>query len=77
MTDKERIIEFIQRIVPEDFECGRIELIFPDDGTLLFTVKPKLYTFERPYCQNCKKPIYEMCGKCPDCGQAITWQEDV
>jgi len=41
MTDKERMINFIQKIIPDDFECGHIELTFPDDGSVLFTVKPK------------------------------------
>ena len=31
MTDKERLIDFINRLMPDDFECRHISLTFTDD----------------------------------------------
>lgn len=41
MTDKERIIAFLQKLIPDDFVCGHISLTFNDDGSLLFVVNNK------------------------------------
>lgn len=41
MTDKERIIAFLQKLIPDNFVCGHISLTFNDDGSLLFVVNNK------------------------------------
>lgn len=38
MTDKERIIAFLQRLLPNDFICGHFSVTFNDDGSLFITV---------------------------------------
>ena len=37
-TDKERIIAFLQKLIPDNFECGHIAVTFNDDGSLFITV---------------------------------------
>lgn len=38
ITDKERLIEFIRKVIPYDFVCGHIAVTFNDDGSLFITV---------------------------------------
>ena len=38
ITDKERLIEFIRKVIPYDFMCGHIAVTFNDDGSLFITV---------------------------------------
>ena len=38
MTDKERIITFLQKLLPHDFVCGHFSVTFNDDGSLFITV---------------------------------------
>lgn len=38
VTDKERIIAFLQKLIPNDFVCGHILVTFNDDGSLFITV---------------------------------------
>ena len=40
-TDKERIIAFLQKLIPDNFECGHIAVTFNDDGSLFITVSNK------------------------------------
>ena len=37
-TDKERIIAFLQKLLPNDFICGHFSVTFNDDGSLFITV---------------------------------------
>ena len=41
INDKQRIIHFITKIIPDDFYCGHISLVFNDDGSLFITVENK------------------------------------
>ena len=41
MTDKERIITFLQKLIPDDFICGHIAVTFNDDGSIFLTVSNK------------------------------------
>ena len=41
MKDKQRLINFIDRLVPDDFECGRISVTFGDDGSAFITINNK------------------------------------
>lgn len=41
MTDKERIIRFLQKLIPDNFECGPISVTFNDDGSLFISVSNK------------------------------------
>ena len=38
MNDKERIINFLKKLIPDDFVCGNISVTFNDDGSLFITV---------------------------------------
>lgn len=38
MRDKERIVSFLQKLIPDDFICGHIAVTFNDDGSLVITV---------------------------------------
>ena len=38
MSDKERIVSFLQKLIPDDFVCGHIAVTFNDDGSLFITV---------------------------------------
>lgn len=37
MSDKERIVSFLQKLIPDDFICGHIAVTFNDDGSLIIT----------------------------------------
>jgi len=41
MTDKERLMKFIDNIVPNDFKCGHLSLTFADDGSALLSIGNK------------------------------------
>ena len=41
MTDKERLMKFIDNIVPNDFKCGHLSLTFADDGSALLIIGNK------------------------------------
>ena len=41
MKDKQRLINFIDRLVPDDFECGHISVTFGDDGSAFITINNK------------------------------------
>ena len=40
-TDKQRIINFLLKLIPDDFICGHIAVTFNDDGSLFITVNNK------------------------------------
>ncbi len=37
-TDKERLISFIEKTIPDDFVCARFSLSFKDDNTAILTM---------------------------------------
>ena len=41
MTDKERIIMFVIRAVPNDIECGNISLVFNEDDSASILINNK------------------------------------
>ena len=41
MTDKERIICFLEEFIPEDFKCGHISVTFNDDDSAVITLSNK------------------------------------
>ena len=41
MTDKERIIVFIQKLIPDDIVCGHIAVTFNDDGSAVIIIDNK------------------------------------
>ena len=41
MSDKDRIITFLQQLIPDDFKCGKIECTFADDESLIIHVANK------------------------------------
>lgn len=38
VTDKERIIEFVKKIIPDDFRCGHISITFAEDDSAFITI---------------------------------------
>lgn len=38
VTDKERIIEFVKKIIPDDFRCGHISMTFAEDDSAFITI---------------------------------------
>lgn len=38
VTDKERIIEFVKKIMPDDFRCGHISITFAEDDSAFITI---------------------------------------
>ena len=41
MTDKERIIAFLQKLIPDDIVCGHIAVTFNDDGSAVIIIDNK------------------------------------
>ena len=41
MTDQDRLMIFINHVVPDNFECGRITLSFNDDGSAFISIANK------------------------------------
>ena len=37
-TDKQRLISFIEKTIPDDFVCARFSLSFKDDNTAILTM---------------------------------------
>ena len=37
-TDKERLISFLEKMIPDDFVCARFSLSFKDDNTAILTL---------------------------------------
>jgi hypothetical protein len=37
-TDKERLISFLEKMIPDDFVCARFSLSFKDDNTAILTM---------------------------------------
>lgn len=64
MTDKERLMKFVDNIVPENFECGHLSLSFADDGSALLSIgnKEDSYNTDR-ITQDEKDRIISWLGK--------------
>lgn len=64
MTDKERLMRFIDNIVPNDFKCGHLSLSFADDGSALLSIgnKEDAYNTDR-ITQDERKRIVSWLGK--------------
>lgn len=43
MTDKERIICFLEKFIPENFKCGHISVTFNDDDSAVITLNNREY----------------------------------
>lgn len=46
MADKQRVLNEIDKLVPDDFACGHIEITFKDDGAVVITINNKKETAE-------------------------------
>ena len=46
MADKQRVLNEIDKLVPDDFVCGHIEITFKDDGAVVITLNNKEETDE-------------------------------
>ena len=64
MTDKERLMKFIDKIFPDDFKCGRLSLTFADDGSALLRIgnKEDAYNTDR-ITQDERERIVSWLGK--------------
>lgn len=90
MRDKERIVLFLQKLIPDDFICGHIAVTFNDDGSLFITVSnredeqeavvhPEI-SCEMKYITDC---CCDLCGVqlirednfCRGCGKPIDWSK--
>ena len=38
MTDKQRVLRFVDTIIPDDFVCGHISMTFDDDGSAFISI---------------------------------------
>ena len=38
MKDKERVLAFLQKLIPDNFSCGHVSVTFNDDGSLFISV---------------------------------------
>ena len=38
MTDKQRVLRFVNTIIPDDFVCGHISMTFDDDGSAFISI---------------------------------------
>lgn len=41
MTDKERILLFVNRVIPNDIKCGNLSLVFNEDGSASILIDNK------------------------------------
>ena len=64
MTDKDRLMKFIDNIVPNDFKCGHLSLSFSDDGSALLSIgnKEDAYNTDR-ITQDEREHIVSWLGK--------------
>ena len=46
MADKQRVLNEIDKLVPDDFVCGHIEITFKDDDAVVITLNNKEETDE-------------------------------
>lgn len=47
MTDKDRLLIFINHLVPDNFVCGDFSLTFNDDGSALISIANPYDTEEK------------------------------